>query len=361
MSVPAGGTHVFFKHALTQEVAYESLLITRRQALHATAGQALEALYGERLEEVQDRLAYHYAHTDAAPKAVEYLTLVAAKAMRGYAYAEAAATLQEALRHAERLSAEARDRCVLDLVIRQAECLFYLGRRQEAVTLLLGYHEPVQRFQDPVVASAYYGSSPMNYSFLGQREQAAHNAQRALEEAQRGQDASDHRPGLLRPQLEDGFAGRLLQAVEHGEHAVALLERTTDRLILGRALYTLGLSYYFLGDLRRALEATARAEAIGEATGDVASRRKAQRARDGLWPHAVTGRQASLRASRPSHARRMRTKLPSTGGCWVMRTWKRVSMRQRCRCSNKPSRRQCNIGPHRCRAGSRRSSAKPIA
>jgi hypothetical protein len=157
--------------------------------LHAAAGQALEALYGERLEEVQDRLAYHYAHTDAAPKAVEYLTLMAAKAMRGYAYAEAAVTLQEALRHAERLSAEARDQCVLDLVIHQAECLFYLGHRQEAVTLLLGYHEPVQRLHDPMLASAYYEWLATSYIFLGNREQAAHNAWRALEEAQRSQDA----------------------------------------------------------------------------------------------------------------------------------------------------------------------------
>jgi tetratricopeptide (TPR) repeat protein len=257
-----------FKHALTQEVAYTSLLITRRQALHAAAGRALETLYSDRLEEVQDSLAYHYAHTDAAPKAVEYLTLVAAKSMRGYAHAEAAAPLQEALRHAERLSPKAQDRCVLDLAIRQAECLFYLGRRQQAATLLLGYHEPVQQLQDAALASAYYTQLAQNYSFLGQREQAVHNAQRALEEAQRSHDALATGRAYYALILEDRFAGRLLQAVEHGERAVALLEGTTDRLILGRALSSLGLSYYLFGDLRRALEATARAEAIGEATGD---------------------------------------------------------------------------------------------
>ena len=42
---------VVFKHALTQEVAYGSLLTTRRQALHAAAGQALETLAQERLAE----------------------------------------------------------------------------------------------------------------------------------------------------------------------------------------------------------------------------------------------------------------------------------------------------------------------
>ena len=87
-------------------------------------------LYSERLEEVRTS-GVSLCATNEAPKAVEYLTLVAAKAMRSYAHAEAAATLQEAIRHAERLSAEARDRCVFDLVVRQAECLFTwaVGRR----------------------------------------------------------------------------------------------------------------------------------------------------------------------------------------------------------------------------------------
>ncbi len=60
----AEGSVYVFKHALTQEVAYESLLMPRRQALHAAAGQALETLYAPRLEDAYDRLAYHYARTD---------------------------------------------------------------------------------------------------------------------------------------------------------------------------------------------------------------------------------------------------------------------------------------------------------
>ena len=71
-----------FKHALTQEVAYDSLLTTRRQALHAVAGQALEVLYADQLEDVIDRLAYHYAHTDESTKAIEYLRRFAEQAAR---------------------------------------------------------------------------------------------------------------------------------------------------------------------------------------------------------------------------------------------------------------------------------------
>src|SRR5207248_10494169 len=85
----AEGPVYVFKHALTQEVAYESLLTTRRQALHAAAGQALETLHAPRLEEAYDRLAYHYARTGNATKAVEYLTRVAEKAARNSSHVEA--------------------------------------------------------------------------------------------------------------------------------------------------------------------------------------------------------------------------------------------------------------------------------
>src|SRR5712691_12043835 len=91
-----GPTYVF-KHALTQEVAYESLLTTRRQVLHAAAGQALETLYAPRLEEAYDRLAYHYARTDNVAKAVTYLTRVAEKAARHSAHVEAISHLTQAL------------------------------------------------------------------------------------------------------------------------------------------------------------------------------------------------------------------------------------------------------------------------
>ncbi|RPJ19449.1 MAG: guanylate cyclase, partial [Planctomycetaceae bacterium] len=50
-----------FKHALTQDVAYNSLLARRRQELHGLIGQAMEALYTDRLAEQYEVLAYHFA------------------------------------------------------------------------------------------------------------------------------------------------------------------------------------------------------------------------------------------------------------------------------------------------------------
>jgi len=53
-----------FKHAVIQDVAYESLLVQRRQALHGAIGEAIEDLYADHLEEQAAVLAYHAQATD---------------------------------------------------------------------------------------------------------------------------------------------------------------------------------------------------------------------------------------------------------------------------------------------------------
>ncbi|NIQ11403.1 MAG: hypothetical protein GWO23_17850, partial [Gammaproteobacteria bacterium] len=52
-----------FKHALTQEVAYDSLLLKRRKEIHEKIGKVIEALYPDRLEEYYELLAYHYGRS----------------------------------------------------------------------------------------------------------------------------------------------------------------------------------------------------------------------------------------------------------------------------------------------------------
>jgi len=66
-----------FKHALTQEVAYHSLLNERRRALHEGTGAALERLFPERLDEYSDELARHYECSGNIVKAVYYLSFAA--------------------------------------------------------------------------------------------------------------------------------------------------------------------------------------------------------------------------------------------------------------------------------------------
>ena len=69
-----------FKHALTQEVAYDSVLTERRRNLHERTAAALEAIFAAALDDHLADLAHHYSRSANAPKAIEYLARAAEQA-----------------------------------------------------------------------------------------------------------------------------------------------------------------------------------------------------------------------------------------------------------------------------------------
>ena len=270
-----------FKHALTQEVAYASVLPSRRQALHAAAGQALETLYAECLDDVVDRLAYHYAQSADAAKAVMYLTQLALKAARSYAHVEAIATIREALVHVEHLPQAERDRQRLPLLLGQALSLSILGRFREILDLLLPQQEFVERLQEPTLAGPYYFRLAMTYNFLSDHEQVVHHARRAIAAAQQCNDNGTLGQTYYALSLKNYWCGELLQGIEHGRQAVAhleevepgppalaLLEGIAWRSWLAGAQFILGVTYGCLGEFSAALEAAAQTMTIAEAMGE---------------------------------------------------------------------------------------------
>jgi tetratricopeptide (TPR) repeat protein len=86
-----------FKHALTHEVAYSSLLLVRRQVLHARIVEALEALAGDRVAEQVERLAHHALRGEVWDKAVAYARQAGEKALARSAHREAAGYFEQAL------------------------------------------------------------------------------------------------------------------------------------------------------------------------------------------------------------------------------------------------------------------------
>jgi tetratricopeptide (TPR) repeat protein len=116
----AGDLEYTFKHALTQQVAYNSVLLEQRRLLHGITGAAIESLYRERLEDHYADLAHHYSLSDDAARAVEYLRLAAEQAVGRSAYSEAAADLKAALSMLERLP-EGNDQARAELALRATE------------------------------------------------------------------------------------------------------------------------------------------------------------------------------------------------------------------------------------------------
>jgi len=86
-----------FKHSLTQEVVYTSILTSKRKAIHAEIGEAVEELFSARLAEYYEILAHHYERGELWDKAIQYLMLSGEKALGNMANPSANAFFQKAL------------------------------------------------------------------------------------------------------------------------------------------------------------------------------------------------------------------------------------------------------------------------
>ncbi len=146
-----------FKHALTQEVAYNSLLKKRRKELHEKIGEAIETLYPERLEEYYELLAYHYGRGDNKDKAFEYLNLANQKAFKLNAMEDAMTYFDDAMKLLDIMpeTDENRKRR-MSLLLRQWIVFQLLWKLPDYHDLLTRYEPMAIELDDPGVLGTFY-------------------------------------------------------------------------------------------------------------------------------------------------------------------------------------------------------------
>ncbi|MEE8536633.1 MAG: AAA family ATPase, partial [Acidobacteriota bacterium] len=135
-----------FKHALTQEVAYESLLKHQRKVLHGRVAEAIEALYPDRIEEQTDLLAHHFSQAEDWRQAVYYGHIAAKKAQRLFQFTEALAMLENARAWLMKLpESEARQETLVEMLLQQERICEMIGlrvRQQHIIDELFTLLEP---------------------------------------------------------------------------------------------------------------------------------------------------------------------------------------------------------------------------
>jgi predicted ATPase len=203
-----------FKHALTHEVAYNTLLLERRRVLHARIVDALEALAGDRVAEQVERLASHALRGEVWDKALAYSRQAGEKAMVRSAHREAAGYFEQALS------------ALLHLPETRA-------MREQAIDLRFALRSALQPSGD-------YG-----------------RILTALREAETLTEALDdpRRLGRVSGFLSNYFylMGALDQAIASAQRALALATTSGDVVLQALANRFLGLAYQAQGDYRRAI------------------------------------------------------------------------------------------------------------
>jgi class 3 adenylate cyclase/tetratricopeptide (TPR) repeat protein len=178
-----------FKHALTQQVAYETLLQERRRALHARIVEALEVHAGERVVEVAsgrspdqvERLAHHALRSERWDKALVYCRQAGEKAMARSAYREAVGYFEQALSALQHLPEERHTReQAIDLHIALRSALWPSGDYGRILTLLREAEALATALDDPRRLAQVSLFLFENFRFMGAYGQASAAAQRAL-------------------------------------------------------------------------------------------------------------------------------------------------------------------------------------
>jgi class 3 adenylate cyclase len=95
-----------FRHAITQDVAYNSIPFTQRRQLHRSAAEWYEREFHGNLPAQYPLLAHHWSRADVIPKAIHYCSEAGSQALRNHANPEAVRFLSEALSLDEKLNNE---------------------------------------------------------------------------------------------------------------------------------------------------------------------------------------------------------------------------------------------------------------
>jgi class 3 adenylate cyclase/tetratricopeptide (TPR) repeat protein len=152
-----------FKHALTHEVTYGSLLADRRRALHSAVVETMEGVYAGRLPEHAERLAHHALRGEVWDKAVTYFREAGAKAAVRSAYREAVTCFEQALAALPRLpGTHERLEEAIDLRFDLRTSLLPLGQLEKGLEYLREAEGLARTLDDPrrlAWASAYMISS----------------------------------------------------------------------------------------------------------------------------------------------------------------------------------------------------------
>jgi class 3 adenylate cyclase/tetratricopeptide (TPR) repeat protein len=233
-----------FKHALTQEVAYNSVLYERRKALHERTAQAMETLYRVTLDEHYTELAHHYTRSGNTEKAVEYLHLAGQQAVQRSAYVEAITHLTTALELLKTLP-DTRARAHQELMI----------------DLTLGM---------PLLATRGFSAPEVKATYT-----------RARELCQQLGETRQLFPVLFGLRTFHHARGEFLTARELGEQLLDLAQREQDPALLMEAYRALGSTLFHLGEFGAAQAHLAQCLTLYDAQ---RHHSPLQHGAGGLWP-----------------------------------------------------------------------------
>ena len=180
-----------FKHILTQEVAYNSLLTRRRKEIHENIGKAIETIYTERLEEFYEMLAYHYSKAENYDKAAHYLKLSGIKTVGKHSPIEALHYYQEALKALKQLPESVENKkAQIEVCLLSYVPTITLGYPEDSLQMFQEAENLSKEIDDERSLAHSYSMIGIFYWIRGESFQAIKYNEKGFKIAKRTQDIS---------------------------------------------------------------------------------------------------------------------------------------------------------------------------
>jgi tetratricopeptide (TPR) repeat protein len=258
-----------FKHALTQDVAHDSLLTSTRQSLHEGTAQALEAIYQDRLEDHYEKLAHHYAHTANHEKALEYLELANRKATTSNAMQEAATYFEKAIALLDIMpDTESNRHRRIRLIVNQWIVFWLLLRIPDYYDLLVRHQVMAVALGDSELLATFYlhlGHCQWVFGLLHESADTLTDAVRFNEAAGVSEKSG---PAYSMLQWCNHYLGNYDEALSWREAAMQRLRQPFDLRWTVWSLGSASWTYSCLGRGREAIEEARKEVALAEEYGD---------------------------------------------------------------------------------------------
>ncbi|MEE9609978.1 MAG: AAA family ATPase, partial [Desulfatiglandales bacterium] len=246
-----------FKHALTQEVVYNGLLIKERKDLHESIGLVVEQLFQERLSEFYETLAFHFKRGKSVLKAIDYLMKSAQKSVDRYALEESHKYYQEAfdllLDQPERT--QDKDRLLIDLLLKWAIVFYYRADLGALIELLTPQKKLAESLGDKVRLGMFYAWLGWGIYFKERFLESHGYLSKALEI---GKETGDQRLiAYASTWLAWSHAslGEFDKAIASGDTAFELSKLfPLDHYLYFKPLAGQGFTYWFKGDRKKTFE-----------------------------------------------------------------------------------------------------------
>ena len=239
--VPPQASYMF-KHAMIQDVAYNSLLVRRRKELHRMVGTAIETRHCNRLSEYDAELAHHFTQAEIWTKAMHYSTMAGDRSAEAFANVEAQAHYARALNASEQLHISMLDPDVVGhLYAKYAAVLEWLGEYENAVAAYQQSLTIIKRLGNPRrEIDILLGLSGV-YNSMHDEELATSYSEQALTLARTLNDQACLATCLVRRAAIRSVAyGQLIETTAEAEEARQLAQEIEEPHALAHTLLFLG-------------------------------------------------------------------------------------------------------------------------